>query len=183
MTVIAAIHDPKARRTWIGCDSWISVTRDFGAPWAFKKWHVEGPWAIGVSGPTLLQNVVEADSGEVFYSGRVPREKPLEVSFALRDCVHAHGWRSKDDGAPAYDFNAILASRDGCWMVGADFSVDAIPPDEFFAYGAGMDSALGAAHLAKSTGLDHEATLKAALEAACAVHRACSAPIWTRCLT
>ena len=105
---------------------------------------------------------------------------PFGVSERLQTVVQNDGWRAQDTAGegPCFHLGALLATYDGLWAIGADFTVYAIPPGVFWADGNGGDIALGAGDvLMADATLSVESLIAQAIEAAITHCNACGGPV------
>ncbi|MEQ8195555.1 MAG: hypothetical protein RIB59_13805, partial [Rhodospirillales bacterium] len=64
MTVICALHDTRAKATWIGSDTRVTASHqafDFG-----PKWVTAPGWAVGCAGDLRTINVLAAHAATLF---------------------------------------------------------------------------------------------------------------------
>lgn len=174
MTIIAAIHDPKEKVTYIGSDTLItSGSHRLGS--AGFKFVVHDGWAIGISGRLRTQNLVEVSAARILgdISG------PMDFCNRIRSLLDEDGYGKADDdgGSRGYSQFCILASASGVWYVGPDFSYISIPGGVLCANGSGEDYALGAAHLGCAIGLAPREVLRRAIEAAISYETNCGGDI------
>ncbi len=176
MTIIAAIHDSKTKTTWVGSDtdaSYSGCRVHFG-----PKWHINGKWAVGLAGDGAAHNLLEQHSDRLFYN----LSSAHEFTIRLRDIFKEADFDLKpaDGQAPPNSAQDILlANHDEVWIVPATFASFKAP--WFWAQGAGLSIALGAAYAAENLGETCPQTILAlAIGAAINLSTGCGGEIWVR---
>lgn len=175
MTILAAMHDPDRRVTWIGCDTHATM-----GPIKFTsspKWVVGPYWAVGTAGDARLQTLIDWK----LVSALGPEGTAHDIAEKIREAVKEDGWNTgSDPGAPDYGVWIMLASPEGVWSVCAAFSVDLM--QGYWADGSGGACAMGAMFTAKRRAMAPKDIVFEGVLAAMEHERQCGGKAWVHCL-
>lgn len=173
MTIIVALHDPKAKCTWIGADRLISAGGPLMSLYHSEKWSRYGDWAAGMAG-NFRTNVLVQNNAEGLFSDL---SGEFEFTNRLKALFIEDGYSTDtDEGPKSYGGSAILVNASGVWSIGPCFEVQAITPSELYAEGSGRKYAFGAATALQ--GGDAETIVRKAVEAAIRYDPYCGGEPW-----
>jgi ATP-dependent protease HslVU (ClpYQ) peptidase subunit len=138
MTVIVAIRDAGNRTITLGSDQQTTDNAEVFSTDNGSKWVCfNGVW-VGVSGPTRVLNVFEAELEQVVGRGGDVHGIPDRLAEQLRARGHdlAHGREY-----PSLGVSMLIVNENGLWEVSSDLAITWNAP--FWAVGSGRMIALG----------------------------------------
>ena len=141
MTVITAIHDAEKHMTWLGSNSRATIG-SFVAPAIDNKWFALHGWALGVTGSGPKLEALQAAASTFPQDAK----QPFELLKFLKSAYEAFDIGETDEGLKRYLGGGLLVHKSGAiWDFDNSFCMMSVPPGTFWARGAGMDLAIGAA--------------------------------------
>lgn len=140
MTVITALHDAKAKVTWLGSNGRATIGSYVG-PSRDNKWFTAEGWAIGITGSGPKVEALEAHAG-AFPKGA---SRPHEILKFMKTAYGDFDIGEMDEGLKRYHGNGLLIHKSGAvWDFDNSFCLTPVESGVFWARGSGMDIALGA---------------------------------------
>lgn len=163
MTIITALFD--GTDTWLGYNDGATIGDTVVAS-VMKPWLLFDDWALGVTGESAQQDLIELNIDRLQDTG----SEPLIITDKLRSVFTDYGHTSHDDeAAPSFKIWCILAHRDGrIWDVDARLAITPIPQGLLWARGSGTDFALGADTVLRDLKISQEDRVIKATKAAIA---------------
>lgn len=161
MTIITALFD--GTNTWLGYNDGATIGDTVLAS-VMKPWLLFGSWALGVTGESAQQDILELNIDRLQDTGT----NPLIVTNKLRTIFTDYGHMSNDENAaPSFKIWCILAHRDGrIWDIDAHLAITLIPQGMLWARGSGTDFALGADTILQGLDISQEDRIIKATNAA-----------------
>jgi len=141
MTIITAISDGTS--VWLGNNTAVTIG-DTPVNHSFDPWVKFGNWALGITGDSYQQDLLNLNSKELERNSNTPlelmqfiRELFLENDISINDDDHA---------SPSFGIWSILANKKEAfiWDVDHRLSLTLISKNKLWASGSGVDFALGA---------------------------------------
>lgn len=174
MTVIVAIRDTENRTITLGSDQQTTdnaevFSTDNGSKWVCS----DGVW-VGVSGPTRVLNVFEAELEQIIGRSGDVYGIPDRLAEQLRARGHDLAYGRE---YPSLGVSMLIVSESGLWEVSSDLAITWNAP--FWAVGSGRMVALGTLRALHDYGdVDDAYVVRKAVENACHYLADCGGEPW-----